>query len=173
MQLVCERITNQAQEDVFVNAAMARGVECEPLAFAAYESHTGQMVQRSGFLSHLDHMAGCSLDGHVGDFEGLIECKCPKSATHFRYLRDGGVPKEHVPQMLHNIWITGAWWCDFVSFDDRFPPELSLFVVRYEPTPAAMADYQTKALAFLAEVDTEVAAIRTMTNPRAVLAEAV
>src|SRR5690348_5803085 len=84
LQLVCERLTGAAQEDPFVNAAMLRGIECEPLAFAAYEARTGLLAQRTGFLAHTSIMAGCSLDGHIGQFDGLLEVKCPKSATHLR-----------------------------------------------------------------------------------------
>lgn len=173
LQLVCERLTGQLQEDGFVNAAMQRGIDLEPVAFAAYEGATGQMVSRTGFLAHTAHMAGCSLDGHVGDFEGLIELKCPKSATHLRYLRSGGVPAEHLPQLLHNLWVTGAAWADFVSFDDRFPPNLQLFRVRLERDARAIAEYEAKALAFLAEVELDVAQVRTMNDVGAVLREAV
>lgn len=160
MQLVCEILTGQSQEDAYINQAMQRGIDCEPMAFRAYEGKVGELVERTGFIAHDEHRIGCSLDGHVGDFEGLIECKCPKSATHFRYLRDGGVPKEHVPQMLHNLWVTGAQWCDFVSWDDRFPPNLSLFVVRYQPIEAEIQTYANKALVFLQEVELEVASVR-------------
>jgi hypothetical protein len=173
MQLVCERLTGQLQEDVFINAAMQRGIDCEPLAFAAYEARTGQMVQRTGFLAHSEHLAGCSLDGHVGEFDGLIELKCPKSATHLKYLRAGVVPAEHVPQITHNLWITGAAWCDFVSYDDRFPEALGLFVVRVPRDEQAIAVYEAFALAFLAEVEREVSAVATMADVGAVLREAV
>lgn len=168
LQLVCERLTGQLQEDVFINAAMQRGIDCEPLAFAAYESRTGQMVQRTGFLASEDFMAGCSLDGHVGSydghatFEGLIELKCPKSATHLKYLRAGEMPAEHRPQVLHNLWITGAQWCDFVSFDDRFPEHLSLFVVRVPRVEIEILAYEKTALAFLAEVAADVEAVAGM-----------
>ena len=173
MQLVCERLTGQLQEDAFINAAMQRGIECEPLAFAAYEALTGQMVQRSGFIAHTAHLAGCSLDGHMAEFEGLIELKCPKSATHLRYLRAGTVPSEHLAQMTHNLWITGAAWCDFVSYDDRFPLNLQFFRIRLERDPKAIAAYEDKALAFLAEVATECEAVATMDSVGAVLREAV
>jgi hypothetical protein len=169
-QLVCERLTGQVQEEPFINAAMQHGIECEPLAFAAYEGHTGTLVQRSGFLAHNTHMAGCSLDGHIGaydghpTFEGLIELKCPKSTTHLRYLRGGIVPSDYLPQILHNMWITGAQWADFVSFDDRFPPELQLFIVRVERDPKQMAEYEAKALAFLAEVERETEALASMSS---------
>lgn len=162
LQLVCERLTGQLQEDVFVNAAMQRGIDCEPLAFAAYEARAGQMVQRTGFLASDEFMAGCSLDGHIGQYEGLIELKCPKSATHLRYLRAGELPAEHRPQVLHNLWITGAAWCDFVSFDDRFPEPLSLFVVRVPRVEIEILAYEKTALAFLAEVAADVEAVAVM-----------
>lgn len=161
LQLVCERLTGQPQEDGFVNAAMQRGIEMEPLAFMAYEALTGNMAQRTGFLSHVEHLAGCSLDGHVGNFEGIVEIKCPKSATHLKYLRDGGIPKDYLPQITHNLWISGAAWCDFVSYDDRFPPELQVFHARVEAKDLDLVGYEKSALAFLAEVATEVAALRT------------
>ena len=172
-QLVCERLTGQLQEDPFVNAAMQRGIDCEPLAFAAYEARTGQMVQRTGFLSSTAHLAGCSLDGHIGDFDGLIELKCPKSATHLKYLRGGVMPADHLAQVTHNLWIAGAAWCDFVSYDDRFPEALSLFVVRVERDEAAIAAYEREAVKFLAEVHNECNAVKTTANVGAVLREAV
>ena len=173
MQLVCERLTNQLQEDGYVNAAMQRGIDLEPVAFAAYEAETGAVVRRSGFLSHNTHMAGCSLDGDVGEFAGILEVKCPKSATHLGYLRDGKVPSKYVPQITHNLWVSGAQWCDFVSFDDRFPEALQLFRVRVERDAKAISEYEAKALAFLAEVEREVEAVRTMADPGAVMRDVV
>jgi hypothetical protein len=173
MQLVCERLTGQLQEDGYVNAAIQRGIDCEPIARDLCERQTGCFIQSTGFLAHTEHMAGCSLDGHVGDFEGIVELKCPKSATHLRYLRDGSVPKEHLPQILHNLWISGAAWCDFVSFDDRFPPPLQLFRVRVERDEKEIAGYVSKALAFLEEVELETRAVQMCVNPGAVLREAV
>lgn len=171
MQLVCERLTGQPQDDVFVNAAMARGIECEPLAFAAYESLTGQVVHRSGFLAHTEHLMGCSLDGHIDDFAGILECKCPKSSTHLQYVKDNIVPKAHLPQITHNLYVTGAAWCDFVSWDDRFPLPLQIFRARVHREDVDLKDYEAKALAFLAEVERDYQAIRTMTNLTEVMKE--
>lgn len=164
MRLVCERLTGQPQEEAFVNAAMQRGIDMEPKAFAAYEALTGIVAVRSGFLSHNTLMAGCSLDGHIGNFEGLFECKCPKSSTHLRYLREAVIPRDYLPQITHNLFITGAQWCDFLSFDDRFPPEMQTFYIRAWAKDLDLEDYEKKALAFLAEVDTEVNAIKTITK---------
>lgn len=162
-RLVCERLTGQPQEDGYVNATMQRGIDKEPDAFSAYEAHTGNLVRRTGFLAADDLPVGCSLDGDVGDFAGIVELKCPKSATHLGYLESRELPASHRPQLIHNMWVTGAQWCDFVSFDDRFPEDLQLFLVRIERTPELqieIAAYEKVALEFLAQVDAKVAALR-------------
>jgi putative phage-type endonuclease len=165
MQLVCERLTGQPQEDGFVNAAMQRGIDLEPRAFAAYEALTGAMAVRTGFLLSSTHMAGCSLDGHVENFTGIVEIKCPKSSTHLKYWRGPGkAPDDYIPQITHNLWITGAEWCDFLSFDDRFPEELQTFLVRVKRSDVDIDGYEKKALAFLAEVEAETLAIKTATK---------
>ncbi len=166
MQLITERLTGQPQDDGgFVNAAMQRGVELEPKARLAYESLTGNVVIQTGFLSHLDFMAGCSLDGHIDCFKGILELKVPKSSTHLRYWRGpSSLPTEYVPQVTHNLWVTGAEWCDFLSFDDRFPADLQTFLVRVKREDVDIAGYEKKALAFLEEIDAEVNAIKTMTR---------
>ena len=107
-------------------------------------------------------MAGCSLDGHVRKMTGIVEFKCPNSATHFQYLRGGVVPSDYVDQCLHNLWISGAQWCDFCSFDDRFPEDLQLFVVRMERDEARIAEYAASALLFLSEVDRDVKSISAL-----------
>jgi len=159
-QLVCERLTQTLQEDPFINAAMQRGIDCEPFAFAAYESLTGNLAVRTGFLSHNELMVGCSLDGHIGHFDGILELKCPKSATHLAYLRSGKVPSAYLPQITHNLWVSGAAWCDFLSFDDRFPPHLQTFLVRVERNEQEIAAYALAASLFLSEVEAEVDAVK-------------
>jgi hypothetical protein len=162
LELVLERLTGQRPDDSYINAAMQRGVELEPKGLEAYQTRSGLTVERTGFLSHTEHMAGCSLDGHVGDYEGIVELKCPKSATHLKYLRGGVMPPDHLPQVLHNLWMTGAEWCDFVSFDDRFPERLRLFVVRVPREDAVIAAYQECAIKFLAEVDRDICDLQEM-----------
>lgn len=165
MQLVCERLTGQPQEDGFVNAAMTRGIDLEPAALAAYEGLTGSIMSRSGFLRHNTLAIGCSLDGHIDDFKGILELKVPKSATHLKYWRGKGeVPTEYLPQVTHNMFVTGAEWCDFLSYDDRFPEQMQTFLVRLKRSEVDMDAYEAAALKFLAEVQVEVDAIKTATN---------
>ena len=67
-------------------------------------------------------------------------------------------PSTYLPQITHNLWVTNAQWCDFLSFDDRFPPHMQTFLVRVERASVDIDAYAAKALAFLEEVDREVAA---------------
>lgn len=160
LELVCERLTGTVQEDGFVSDAMQRGIDKESAAFAAYEALTGHMASLSGFLAHNEWLAGVSLDGYVGDFVGLLEVKCPKTATHVKWMQGGKMPSEHLAQVTHALWVTGAEWCDFLSFDDRLPEDLQTFLVRVDASSVDLQAYQQQALTFLAEVEREVAALK-------------
>jgi hypothetical protein len=163
LQLACERLTGIPQEGGFVNEAMQRGIDLEPIAFAAYEALTGNMVRSTGFLSADEHMVGCSLDGDIDGFEGIIELKCPKTVTHLSYLREPStLVKAYEPQVWHNLWVTGARYCDLVSFDDRLPKALRICKVRVERSDDALGAYEAAALAFLAEVESELMAIQAL-----------
>src|SRR6202000_976260 len=120
------------QEPGYINAEMQRGIDVEPAARLAYEANTGLIVRETGFLSMNECMAGCSLDGDVDNFTGLVSFKCPKSATHVEYMRGHRLPPIYVPQATHEMWVTGAQWYDFVSYDDRLPEGLQFFCVRVE-----------------------------------------
>lgn len=172
-QLVTERLTGIPQDSDFVNADMQRGVELEPEAFAAYEAHTGHLARRTGFLAVDGAMLGCSLDGDVDNFTGIVELKVPRSANHLRYLREGVVPAEHVAQITHNLLVTNAEWCDFASYDPRFPEPLRLFVVRLYRKHADIEGYLKKVSAFLDEVDAEYGSVLTLANPSAQLEAAI
>ena len=128
-QLVCERLTGEKGES-FTNAAMQHGTDTEPLARAAYESLKDVLVDEVGFVPHPSIiMAGASPDGLVGD-DGLLEIKCPNTATHIETLLSQTVPSKYNTQMQFQMACTDRSWCDFVSFDNRLPQELQLFVKR-------------------------------------------
>jgi hypothetical protein len=155
-QLVCERLTSVPIDDTFINKEMQRGIDLEPAARAAYEAATGTMVRTTGFLAHNDILTGCSIDGDTDDYTGIIELKCPKAATHYRYLMENRVPPDYLPQITHNLWMTGANFCDFGSFDDRFPAHLRLFVMRVNASDLDLIGYEAKLIAFLDEVARDV-----------------
>jgi hypothetical protein len=157
LQIACERLTGIPQEGGYVNAEMQRGIDLEPFALAAYEVLTGEMVRKTGFLSSDEIMVGCSLDGDIANFSGILELKCPKSATHIGYWRSpDSFIDAYRSQVLHNLWVTGAGWCDLVSFDDRMPKPLQLLRVRIARSDADVARYAEEVNRFLAEVGIEV-----------------
>lgn len=163
VRLALERMTGRPQEEEpFVNAAMQRGIDREGDARLAYEAATGQLVREAGFISMNDHMAGTSLDGYVGDFDGIVELKCPKSATHIGYLKSKSLPLDYLHQIRHHVWVTGAQWADFVSFDDRLPEHLQLVIFRVARAELDIPGYERAALDFLKEVEAEIHALNAL-----------
>lgn len=163
-RLVCERITGLAVDEIpYLPHHMQRGEELEPAAFAAYEAQTAQVVNRVGFVSHNTLKAGCSPDGFVGEWTGVLELKCPKSPTHLDYFQSPDTfRQEYLGQAVHALWLTGAAWCDLCSFDDRFPPALELVRVRINRADIDLDAYALAVSLFLSEVDGDVEKIVAM-----------
>ena len=160
-QLVVERLTGNPTEG-FTNKAMEHGTETEPQARATYILTTGRMVEEVGFIDHPSiAMAGASPDGLIGS-EGLIEIKCPNSATHIATLRGAEIDGKYVKQMQWQMACTGRAWCDFVSFDPRLPDELQLHIRRVQRDPAMIVEMETVVRAFLEEVNEEISALRSL-----------
>lgn len=150
-QLVTERLTGMAQ-DFFVNADMQRGIEIEPVARAAYQA-SNELVDEVGFIKHPTILwFGASPDGLVGD-DGLVELKCPRSTTHLDYIQAKKPPAKYIPQMMAQLSCTGRKWVDFVSFDNRFPEHLQLFVVRFQPSAEDLEKFESKVKEFLSDVN--------------------
>ena len=158
-QLVLERLTN-AKGEFFTNAAMQWGTETEPMARQAYELKRGVFVDEVGFIDHptID-MSGASPDGLV-DKTGLVEIKCPESKTHMEYLMSGKPPSKYIPQMMWQMACTGREWCDFVSFDPRFPTNLQILVVKVEYDPTYVKMLELEITQFLDEVSKKVELLR-------------
>jgi hypothetical protein len=152
-----------------MNDDMERGVALEPQAVMAYEIHRCVSVGRVGFLRHQEHMAGASPDGILGTpdaIDGLVEVKAPRSARHLSYVWEGVIPSEHRAQLVHQLWISGASYVDFVSFDPLMPERLQLMVCRLGRDEDEIASYEKRALAFLEEVAAAYQSLMTMAGPR-------
>ena len=151
-QLVVERLTGTKQ-DGFTNSAMEWGTQQEPSARDAYSFISGYEVSEIGFVDHPEiAMAGASPDGLIAQ-DGLVEIKCPNTATHIDWMLSGNVPKEHELQILFQMDCTGRKWCDFVSYDPRLPIDLQLFVVRMEFDKNRALEIKESVKQFIAEVD--------------------
>lgn len=149
-QLVAERLTGKPAES-FSNAAMEWGNEQEPFARAMYESRADVLVDEVGFVLHPSiALSGASPDGLSG--VGLVEIKCPNTATHIDYLLGCVVPSKYKPQMAWQLACTQRPWCDFVSYDPRLPERHQLFVVRYEPEAGYIQELEAEVSKFLGEV---------------------
>lgn len=158
-QIVAEILTGKPQEDGFTNSAMQWGTEQEPFARSAYEVAMDLMVDTVGLVLHpaIDR-AAASPDGLAGD--GLLEIKCPKTATHLQYLLAGVAPAQYQMQMLWQMACTERAWCDFVSFDPRLPEDLQLLIVRFERDDKRIAEIETEVKLFLSEVDETIAKLK-------------
>lgn len=165
VSLALERLTGQPCEDRYSNKHMDRGVELEPEAVAVYEATKGVFVERVGFISHDELMAGYSPDGLV-EPDGLIECKAPIPAVHLGYFRDG-IPSDYLTQIRHALWMTGRAWADFVSYCTAFPEDMQLYVKRVYALDLDIPGYERDVRAFLADVDKELDAINKLRGTHA------
>lgn len=155
-EIVCERLTGLACEH-YVTDEMQWGIDNEPLAKAAYEIQVGSDISSGGLAMHPSiKWLMASPDGLVGD-DGLVECKCPKTATHKDYILAGEVPPEYHWQILCQLACSERKYCDFISFDPRMPKELQLFVRRFERDNERIKQMEAEIVKFLAEVDEQIA----------------
>jgi hypothetical protein len=51
------------------------------------------------------------------------------------------------------LWVSGAAFCDLISFDDRLPKHKQMLRVRIERYNAGVGEYEIEAMKFLSEVD--------------------
>lgn len=151
-ELLCQRLTGQ-QEEKFTSAAMQHGTDTEPAARAMYMLETGEDVTETGFIHHPSiDMSGASPDGLVGE-DGLIEIKCPNTATHLEFLQSRKPKHEYLLQMQWQMACTGRQWCDFVSYDDRLPEKMAYRCIRIPRDDKLVAELEEEAIKFLTELD--------------------
>lgn len=157
--LIAERLTGEPAEK-FVNAAMAWGTEKEPEARALYEFLTDAEVTQVGFVPHPTISdSGASPDGLVGTV-GMVEIKCPNTATHIDTLLGQVVPAKYITQMQWQMACTGRQWCDFASYDPRMPDSMRLFVKRIERDEQFIEQTTQEVVAFLEELSEKEQALR-------------
>lgn len=162
-ELVAQRLTGTVEQG-YTNEAMQWGTDNEPLARAEYEIRTGVFVDQVGFIKHPSILwSGASPDGLVGE-SGLIEIKCPNTATHIDTLLSQSIPSKYEKQMLWQIACTGREWCDFVSYDPRMPEHLSYFCKRFNPSMEHIKEAETAVIAFLAEVEETLSKLANLTK---------
>lgn len=160
-QLIAERLTGE-KTDSFTNPAMQWGNDTEAEARAAYSFHMDVDVEEVGFVVHPRiEDSGASPDGLVGD-DGLVEIKCPNTATHIETLLSGKIPAKYRTQMMWQMACTERAWCDFVSFDPRLPERQRLFIQRVDRDAEVIEGLQAEVVAFLAEIGAKIEALNAL-----------
>jgi putative phage-type endonuclease len=159
-QLIAEHLTGVVA-DSYANAAMQHGTDTEPEARAAYEFYHGAVEQIAFVPHHKIEQAGCSPDGLVGA-DGLVEIKCPNTATHLETLLGRTVPSKYEAQMQFQMACTGRQWCDFVSYDPRMPEHMRLFVKRLARDDKRIAEIEGEIAAFLLEMGVKLCELNSL-----------
>ena len=158
-ELVCERLTGVPAPS-YQSPAMIYGTETEPEARFAYALKAGVEIDEVGFLKHpVIAMAGASPDGLVGG-DGMVEIKCPNSATHIETLLHDKIDLEYASQMQFQMACSGREWCDFVSFDKRLPEPMQLYICRVPRDDKRIAEIDQEVVKFLIDLDATVDLLR-------------
>ena len=159
-QLVCERLTGQPAES-YSNSSMQWGTDTEPFARAAYEGRMDLLVTEVGFVTHpWITMSGASPDGLAS--EGMVEIKCPNTATHIETLLTKTVPTKYITQMMWQMACADRPWCDFVSFDPRLPEKHQLFIKRINYDPEMVNMLENSVIQFLGDVDLKIQQLESL-----------
>jgi len=159
-QIVAEILTGQPQESGFTNAAMQWGTDQEKFARVEYELACDWTVDEIGIVLHPTIERGAASPDGLVSTNGLVEIKCPKTATHLQTLIDKKQPRQYENQMLWQMACTGREWCDFVSYDPRLPEDLQLFVHRFDRDEKRIAEIEAAVKQFLSEVNEMIDNIR-------------
>ncbi len=142
------------------SAAMQWGTEQEKFARAEYELACDWTVDEIGIVLHPTIERGAASPDGLVSTNGLVEIKCPKTATHLQTLIDKKQPRQYENQMLWQMACTGREWVDFVSYDPRLPEDLQLFVHRFDRDDKRIEEIEAAVTQFLSEVDEMIDNIR-------------
>jgi len=133
-----DRIKRQKNEIVIpppINSVhIQRGTEHEHLARMSYENKFNIDVTEIGFCKHKTiPNFGCSPDGIFNheDKYGILEIKCPTRANHYKLIEDSVIEPNRIIQMDIQLIVTGALFCDYVSFNLDAVKGQELYVKRH------------------------------------------
>lgn len=142
-------------EEAIQTAAMERGSSLEDAALDAYEGRTLNMVRRGQFWVHETLACAASPDGLVsdGDGTGVVEVKCMGLAKHASCILSKQPPSEYIPQMVHELWLTGADYVDFVSYHPGAPEDRRVCVLRITRDNKLVTEHSMRVMQFIEIVD--------------------
>jgi exodeoxyribonuclease (lambda-induced) len=154
---------------VFVNNAMKFGTEQEPLARAAYEALTGNLVEEVGFITDDAGIFGLSPDGLISD-DGVLEIKTMVSSdTLFTAVGDGDI-SAYIDQCVGYLWMLNRKWVDLVLWaPDLESLGLQMTIRRITRDEAVIQALESDLLAFSIVVRANEAKLRRLAAANAEL----
>ena len=151
-KLLAEWVTGEPFDDWQGNEHTEWGKDNEPAARDYYclenALEPGDFKQVGFVYSDESKLIGASPDCLITDV-GLLEMKCPMPKNHLLTLFRGEIPKNHIPQLQGQLWVTQRLWVDFMSFHPLFPP----FVERIYPDPVYQAAMDNALPQFAGEIE--------------------
>ena len=138
---------------------MQWGIDQEGFARDAFTRKTGMEVDLVGFVKHPVLMCGASPDGVLDGGDGLVEFKCPTTNTHLQTIMDGMDPM-HMPQLQGQMWMTGAKYVWFASYDPRLPPNMELYLQKVDRDQQFVVMLQEEVCKFLDEINDTIATLQ-------------
>jgi len=151
MRLLAAEAITGARVESFKNDAMAWGTEHEPQAKSMYELMQCVDVEEVAFIKHDTLNTGVSPDGLV-ELDGLVEIKCPNTATQIETFLSGKMPTAHKAQVQGQMWVSEREWCDFVSFDPRINGVSSYFCTRILRDDEYIKNLELEVISFDSEL---------------------
>ena len=112
-QVALERVSGQPADATFENWQMREGHVQEPIARAAYERRTGNLVDEVGAFATDDELFLYSPDGLI-DGDGLLEVKTLFSPERIMTIVGNGDVSDFIDQCMFGLWLTGRQWIDLV-----------------------------------------------------------
>ena len=112
-QVALERLSGQPADATFENWQMREGHVQEPIARAAYERRTGNLVDEVGAFATDDDLFLYSPDGLI-DGDGLLEVKTLFSPERIMTIVGNGDVSDFMDQCMFGLWLTGRQWIDLV-----------------------------------------------------------
>lgn len=112
-QVALERVSGQPADATFENWQMREGHVQEPIARAAYERRTGNLVDEVGAFATDDDLFLYSPDGLIDD-DGLLEVKTLFSPERIMAIVGNGDTSDFEDQCMFGLWLTGRQWIDLV-----------------------------------------------------------
>lgn len=112
-QVALERVSHQPADATFENWQMREGHVQEPIARAAYERRTGNLVDEVGAFATDDDLFLYSPDGLIDD-DGLLEVKTLFSPERIMTIVGNGDTSDFEDQCMFGLWLTGRQWIDLV-----------------------------------------------------------